>query len=38
MGGTVDVPFHVDGILLRPTLLLDGVAILTGGVPAFGDG
>lgn len=37
MGGTVDVPFHVDGILLRPTLLLDGVAILTDGVPAFGD-
>jgi leucyl aminopeptidase (aminopeptidase T) len=35
MGGTVDVPFHVDGILLRPTLLLDGVPILRDGVPLF---
>jgi leucyl aminopeptidase (aminopeptidase T) len=37
MGGTVDVPFHVDGILLRPTLELDGVAILREGMPLFGN-
>ncbi len=37
MGGSVDVPFHVDGILLRPTLELDGMAILRDGVPLFGD-
>ncbi len=37
MGGTVDVPFHVDGILLRPTLELDGEAILRDGQPLFGD-
>jgi leucyl aminopeptidase (aminopeptidase T) len=35
MGGTVDVPFHVDGILLRPTLELDGEAILRDGRPLF---
>ncbi len=35
MGGTFDVPFHVDGILLRPTLELDGETILRDGVPAF---
>ena len=35
MGGTVDVPYHVDGILLRPTLTLDGVPVLRDGVPLF---
>ena len=35
MGGTVDVAFHVDGILLRPTLELDGVPILLDGRPLF---
>jgi leucyl aminopeptidase (aminopeptidase T) len=35
MGGTVTVPFHVDGILLRPTLTLDGEVLLRDGVPFF---
>ncbi|MGC8916838.1 MAG: aminopeptidase [Thermoanaerobaculum sp.] len=35
MGGTVDVPFHVDGILLQPTLWLDGEVLLEAGVPRF---
>jgi leucyl aminopeptidase (aminopeptidase T) len=35
MGGTVDVAFHVDGILLRPTLYLDGKPILVDGKPLF---
>jgi leucyl aminopeptidase (aminopeptidase T) len=35
MGGTVDVAFHVDGILRRPTLELDGEAILRDGTPLF---
>jgi leucyl aminopeptidase (aminopeptidase T) len=35
MGGTVEVPFHVDGILLEPTLELDGTIILDRGVPSF---
>lgn len=35
MGGTVDVPFHVDGILLNPTLTLDGRPILVDGKPLF---
>lgn len=35
MGGTFDVPFHVDGILLRPTLELDGETVLRDGVPLF---
>jgi leucyl aminopeptidase (aminopeptidase T) len=35
MGGSVDVAFHVDGILLRPTLWLDGEAVLRDGVPLF---
>jgi leucyl aminopeptidase (aminopeptidase T) len=35
MGGTVDVAFHVDGILMRPTLYLDGEAILVDGTPKF---
>lgn len=35
MGGTIDVAFHVDGILLKPTLSLDGEVILRDGVPLF---
>lgn len=35
MGGTVEVPFHVDGILLRPTLTLDGEELLVDGRPLF---
>ena len=35
MGGTVDIPYHVDGILLRPTLTLDGEPILVDGHPTF---
>jgi leucyl aminopeptidase (aminopeptidase T) len=35
MGGTVDVPFHVDGIVLNPRLELDGEAILVDGRPLF---
>ncbi len=35
MGGTVDVPFHVDGIILEPTLDLDGRPILQEGKPLF---
>lgn len=32
MGGTVNVGFHVDGILKKPTLKIDGQAILIDGV------
>ncbi len=35
MGGTVTVPFHVDGIILKPTLTLDGEALLVDGRPCF---
>ena len=35
MGGSVDVPFHVDGIILSPTLTLDGEPLLAGGRPCF---
>ncbi len=35
MGGTVTVPFHVDGILLRPTLVLDGEVLIQDGRPLF---
>lgn len=35
MGGTVDIPFHVDGIVLNPTLELDGVVVLRDGTPLF---
>ncbi|MGE5588453.1 MAG: aminopeptidase [Clostridia bacterium] len=31
-GGTVDVPSHLDGIILKPTLLVDGVAVIEDGV------
>lgn len=35
MGGTVDVPFHVDGIVLKPTLTLDGTVVIEEGRPQF---
>jgi leucyl aminopeptidase (aminopeptidase T) len=35
MGGSVDVPFHVDGIILKPTLTLDGEPLLVDGRPCF---
>lgn len=35
MGGTVDVPFHVDGIIMKPTLTLDGRTIIQEGQPLF---
>lgn len=35
MGGTIDVPFHVDGIILNPTLFLDGRVVIDRGVPGF---
>ena len=35
MGGSVDVPFHVDGIVLKPTLTLDGEPLLIDGKPKF---
>ncbi len=31
-GGTVDVPSHLDGIILKPTLVVDGVAVIEDGV------
>jgi leucyl aminopeptidase (aminopeptidase T) len=31
-GGPVDVPIHLDGIILRPTLTIDGETILENGV------
>lgn len=35
MGGSVDVPFHVDGIIQYPTLTLDGQVVIEHGVPRF---
>jgi aminopeptidase len=35
MGGSIDVPFHVDGIVLRPTLTLDGEVLIQDGRPLF---
>jgi leucyl aminopeptidase (aminopeptidase T) len=35
MGGSVDVAYHVDGILLRPSLWLDGEPLLVEGRPQF---
>jgi leucyl aminopeptidase (aminopeptidase T) len=35
MGGTVAVPFHLDGVVLRPTLRVDGELLLDGGTPRF---
>ncbi len=31
MGGTVNVPFHVDGVVLNPTVLVDDVVLLKDG-------
>jgi leucyl aminopeptidase (aminopeptidase T) len=31
MGGTVNVPIHLDGVLRRPTLVVDGVTIVRDG-------
>jgi leucyl aminopeptidase (aminopeptidase T) len=35
MGGTVKVPFHLDGVILAPTLVVDGEVLLTEGDPCF---
>ena len=35
MGGTVNVPFHLDGVLLRPTLVVDDHVLLEEGRPTF---
>ncbi len=35
-GGVVDVPIHMDGILLRPTLLVDGTPIIEDGTLRVG--
>jgi len=34
-GGTVDVPFHVDGIILKPTLKADGKTLIKDGEWVF---
>ena len=36
MGGSVDVPLHLDGVLTRPTLEIDGEVYLRDGVPQGG--
>lgn len=35
-GGTVDVPFHTDGLIKNPTLIVDGVAVVNEGKIHFG--
>jgi aminopeptidase len=35
MGGTVKVPFHLDGVMLRPTLVVDRQILLEDGTPKF---
>ncbi len=35
MGGTVKVPFHLDGVILAPTLVVDGEVLLEEGRPTF---
>lgn len=35
-GGKVDVPIHLDGILLKPTLTVDGIEILNAGKMMIG--
>lgn len=35
MGGTVKVPFHLDGVILAPTLVVDGEVLLQDGDPRF---
>ena len=32
MGGTVSVPSHLDGIMMKPTLEVDGKVIMKDGV------
>ena len=36
MGGSVDVPIHLDGVLTRPTLVIDGETWLQEGEPRGG--
>jgi leucyl aminopeptidase (aminopeptidase T) len=31
MGGTVDVPIHLDGVIRRPTLRVDGQVVVDDG-------
>ncbi len=31
MGGNVNIPFHVDGVILKPTVYFDGVEIMKNG-------
>ncbi len=31
MGGVVDVPIHVDGVIRKPTLTIDGTVVVDGG-------
>jgi len=35
MGGSVTVPFHLDGVILKPTLTVDGEVLLEDGIPRF---
>lgn len=35
LGGTVDSAIHLDIVLLRPTVVLDGRTVLDGGTPVF---
>ena len=35
MGGTVKVPFHLDGVIRAPTLVVDGEVLLEDGRPRF---
>jgi leucyl aminopeptidase (aminopeptidase T) len=32
MGGTIDVPIHIDGLIKKPTVLIDDVVIMDSGV------
>jgi leucyl aminopeptidase (aminopeptidase T) len=31
MGGSIDVPLHLDGVLIRPTIEIDGRIVLNKG-------
>jgi len=35
IGGTVDVPFHADGIITGVTLVVDNVVLIDAGRPMF---
>ena len=37
-GGTVDVPIHLDGIMLKPTLFIDDKAVIKDGVLQVNEG